>query len=237
MPDEPIRGWKDIAKYLHTSERSAQRWERTLRLPIRRMGSDRGSVVCAFPAELDEWRRSAASLSLDAQHDDEVGRGDSPAESQPASRDRLPLRRLRRRGILLLLTVVLGVAIAAWLLTSRVTRPQAGQTRTPSGAAMVFLVIQAPNGVNFRAAIPDKTTGAMDVPGRPRILLSPILGGDTLHVRINTVDRNGTTRFVGDVDLKRNAKASVNEPYQLELEWVGVAARPAAAPVGGTAGR
>ena len=44
MADDSVRGWKDIASYLKTSERSAQRWERTLRLPVRRTKTDRGGT-------------------------------------------------------------------------------------------------------------------------------------------------------------------------------------------------
>ncbi len=54
MPDDDIlEGWKAIANYLGTSERTAKRYRSTRGLPIQRPPS--GSVV-AFKRELKEWR-------------------------------------------------------------------------------------------------------------------------------------------------------------------------------------
>jgi len=57
MIEQPLRGWKDIAAFLGTSLRSAQRWERELALPVHRLRTTTGSVVSAYPSELDSWRR------------------------------------------------------------------------------------------------------------------------------------------------------------------------------------
>lgn len=52
-----LRSWKDIARHLGASVRTAQRWEHEFQLPVRRLDARRGAVVFAFPAELDSWLR------------------------------------------------------------------------------------------------------------------------------------------------------------------------------------
>ncbi|MCL4841510.1 MAG: hypothetical protein KJZ79_06710 [Bryobacteraceae bacterium] len=57
-PDMPRRGqltsWKQIAHHLNVSERTAQNWELSRSLPVRRMPGPRGRVW-ADPVELDAW--------------------------------------------------------------------------------------------------------------------------------------------------------------------------------------
>lgn len=84
MIEQPLRGWKDIAAFLGTSSRSAQRWERELGMPVHRLRETTGSVVSAYPSELDAWRRGL-SAELAAQ-----AAGDTESGEEP---DRLPPRR------------------------------------------------------------------------------------------------------------------------------------------------
>lgn len=51
-----LASWKEIASYMGRGVRTVQRWEAELRLPVHRVGSERGSVF-AFRAELDNWLR------------------------------------------------------------------------------------------------------------------------------------------------------------------------------------
>jgi hypothetical protein len=60
MTDDQLRGWKEIAAFLQTSERTAQRWERELELPVHRLGSQTNRMVFALRHELVAWRRSSA---------------------------------------------------------------------------------------------------------------------------------------------------------------------------------
>jgi len=54
-PPKFLSGWKEIANYLGKGVRTVQRYERQLRLPVRRpAGKPWGSVV-ATRAELDAW--------------------------------------------------------------------------------------------------------------------------------------------------------------------------------------
>jgi len=57
---EVLSGWKDIANYLGRGVRTVQRYERELRLPVRRLaGKPRGSVL-AMRRDLDDWALSSA---------------------------------------------------------------------------------------------------------------------------------------------------------------------------------
>jgi adenylate cyclase len=53
-----LRGWKQIAAYLHRDVRTVQRWERNERLPVHRQLHLKLGTVRAVPAELDEWLAS-----------------------------------------------------------------------------------------------------------------------------------------------------------------------------------
>lgn len=54
-----LHSWKEIADYLKTTARTAQRWETERHLPVRRLRGDRGRVV-ARVAEIEEWKRRDA---------------------------------------------------------------------------------------------------------------------------------------------------------------------------------
>ena len=60
--DDLLKGWKDIARFLHTSERTVQRWEHTLHLPVRRAGTPSASVVYATRTELRAWLESTEGV-------------------------------------------------------------------------------------------------------------------------------------------------------------------------------
>jgi hypothetical protein len=74
-----LRGWKDIAAYLGTSPRSAQRFAAELELPVHRTGRVHGAVS-AFTAELDAWTRRRA---VEASPDVDSTEGDLPPSTVP----------------------------------------------------------------------------------------------------------------------------------------------------------
>jgi len=55
MADSVLNSWKDIAAHLHTSVRTAQRWEAHFHLPIHRPAGTHKGPVLAFINELDQW--------------------------------------------------------------------------------------------------------------------------------------------------------------------------------------
>ena len=111
--DDELRGWKAIADYFGTSDRTVQRWERDLALPVRRRGNAKGSAVVASRLELDEWRSSPAGRQAEGEqvHD--------PAP--PPARVRRPLAWVLAAIALLLVTA------ASWYLG-----PDRLATRGPS---------------------------------------------------------------------------------------------------------
>ena len=54
---EVLHSWKEIAAELDRGVRTVQRWERTLQLPVRRLGNGPRSPVFAFKDELRFWLR------------------------------------------------------------------------------------------------------------------------------------------------------------------------------------
>jgi hypothetical protein len=83
--DDELRGWKAIADYFGTSDRTVQRWERDLALPVRRRGNAKGSAVVASRLELDEWRSSPAGRQAEGEHLDDAGPPRLPSVSAIAA--------------------------------------------------------------------------------------------------------------------------------------------------------
>jgi hypothetical protein len=85
---DTLHGWKDIATHLGRSVRSAQRWEATLGLPVKRITTpDGGQIVYASRAEIDEWQgqaetRRKQNAAADASSDDDT---DATADGDPDS--------------------------------------------------------------------------------------------------------------------------------------------------------
>jgi Tol biopolymer transport system component len=52
-----LDSWKEIAAYLNRDLRTLQRWEKTAKLPIRRLNKPGMRAVFAYTADLDEWLR------------------------------------------------------------------------------------------------------------------------------------------------------------------------------------
>jgi len=62
-----LRGWKQIAAYLHRDVRTVQRWERTEQLPVHRQLHVKLGTVRADHAELDAWLAARTSLRAGTQ--------------------------------------------------------------------------------------------------------------------------------------------------------------------------
>jgi Tol biopolymer transport system component len=73
-PEDRLDSWKEIARYLGRSIRTAQEWERTEQLPVYRLQHSRYGSVYAFRSELDAWR---------AQRTAQAETGGTPEERLP----------------------------------------------------------------------------------------------------------------------------------------------------------
>src|SRR5690349_11256583 len=62
-PRAMLQTWKEIASELNCGIRTAQRWERTLGLPVRRLGSGPRAHVVAFKDDLQRWLRDSAKAN------------------------------------------------------------------------------------------------------------------------------------------------------------------------------
>jgi hypothetical protein len=58
-----LRSWKDIARYVGTCAKTAQRWEQKECLPVHRVTEKKGAVVFALPDEVDAWLRTRSIRS------------------------------------------------------------------------------------------------------------------------------------------------------------------------------
>ena len=113
-----LDGWKEIAAHLGRGVRTAQRWERELGLPVRRLGTGGAEVVYAFREELDAWLLRQSRTGGEAQIGGSTG-------------DERAVDSGRSRGwIAAIALVLLAGATGAWaLLTSPGSR-----TPVPSAA-------------------------------------------------------------------------------------------------------
>ena len=144
-----LHGWKEIAAHLGRSVRSAQRWEATLRLPVKRISTpDGGQIIYASRVEIDEWQRQTAvrdetddqlgAVASDGQDDNDAEHHGLQSPLEPsAATDEIPtaaandpppaMRRVvgaagprMARAMLVLVTLVAGMFAGVWLVTSAV---------------------------------------------------------------------------------------------------------------------
>ncbi|MBI3669445.1 MAG: hypothetical protein HY237_06680 [Acidobacteria bacterium] len=54
-----LNGWKEIAGLLGKSVRTAERWEKELRLPVHRIHTSAGEIVYALRTEIEQWQAQA----------------------------------------------------------------------------------------------------------------------------------------------------------------------------------
>jgi hypothetical protein len=93
-----VQGWKEIASDLDRGVRTVQRWERTLGLPVHRVGKGARCPVFAFKDDLHLWfRKKARASDLETTQSPP---GERPAEQSVNgrnghSRTKRPLRKER----------------------------------------------------------------------------------------------------------------------------------------------
>lgn len=100
MEDDHLKGWKEIADFLHVRERTAQRWEHALGLPVHRIETAKSAIVFASRREVDAWLQTAEGSRAHSEEptaESAIPNGDGPASVEevapPADlADRLPPR-------------------------------------------------------------------------------------------------------------------------------------------------
>lgn len=202
MIEQPLRGWKEIAGFLGTSARSAQRWERDLGLPIHRLRDTTGSVVSAYPSELDTWRKSvAAELRGEPKPDDaEDGRDPrvedgSAAETTPVMSSDPTHSRARSRSRVRVAWVVVAAAICGgvavgggWLWFGDPARPQSAAA-AGNGLGHVLRVTSGASTVRLRPGTGEMAT--VTLPGVPELQVRAIPAGSELTVEFHQAPSAG----------------------------------------------
>jgi tetratricopeptide (TPR) repeat protein len=111
-----LETWGEIAVYLNREIRTVQRWEKTMGLPIRRLGGgpDKQSRVFALKSELDVWWHEHEVLrNAPEPHDETSGSNLATvvAPPSPSEKERAVRRRLLQWSILIAATALLTVFI------------------------------------------------------------------------------------------------------------------------------
>jgi hypothetical protein len=193
--EQPLRGWKDIAAFLGTSARSAQRWERELALPVHRIRTTTGSVVSAYPSELDAWRRAAeqgitTGSRLDAAGEQSRGTARDDAlqdliggllpESAAALAARTLAPPVTRRA--LGVGALVSVLVAAWFWLG----PPAPRSRSVDGtraaASTALRFTRGSTSVQLRAGAGQLATVVL--PGVPELRVRAVPSGADLSIEI-----------------------------------------------------
>ena len=255
--DRPqLRGWKEIASYLHSSERSVKRWEGSRGLPIHRVSGKSRDAVFARPDELDRWRERR---DVDTAPDDPVTSLDSTVAPEQAGPD-YPLptgTRPRRRPTSALLAsgagVLLTMLIAAYYVlstspgverakTSTVAPVTSGAMREISVAAVKpsnQLRLSTVNGWKATIGIADGNCGTVEMSKQLMLRLCPRPRGDRLLVdilplAIPTTPGPANAPQQVTVLLTRDEQIGVLTPIRFDVEWVSTGAvsvmPPAAVP-------
>jgi len=167
-----LDSWKEIAAHLKRDVRTVQRWEKTAKLPVRRLQNPGLRAVFAYTADLDEWLRN--------QDPQAVAESDDPAAA--LAETTRPSPRLRRWLPYALVASML-IAAAAFALRPRAPAPfgpftarpitsEPGNERDPD---------ISPDGkyVAYAAQSPSRTT---------RILVRLIDGGEPHTITSATSD-------------------------------------------------
>ncbi len=95
--EAPLQSWKEIADYLERDIRTAQRWEESGGLPVRRHGGSAGSVY-AYPSEIEVWRVSRQPKSG----------GEAPSTSVGEQPRRILIPALAAAGVIAVVLLVIG---------------------------------------------------------------------------------------------------------------------------------
>jgi hypothetical protein len=215
-----LRGWKEIAAHLGTSERTVKRWESSRQLPIHRVGGRGRDAVFARADELDSWLGSSGSGSPGMVSTTEPG--GPPSVQAVGTHGRWPILRTR----FLAFALIAGGLPLGWAV-SQTWRGRPVEEAGPRVSHSLRLTVKdwtttigVRDGecarVELKKGLPLDFCPAVD----PRGLVVRVkhAGGGTLSpARVLTLR------------LQRNAEVRVMRPVAFELEWTGDESAPGSA--------
>jgi hypothetical protein len=123
-----LSGWKEIAGYLNTSVRTAQRWEQELGLPVHHAGSSKGYSVIADVEELESWL--AGTEGSRRPTNDQHGQATSTDST-------IPSRRSPRKWLAIAALGVVAAGSVIAVFSYRATHPPKVGSITFSGRQML----------------------------------------------------------------------------------------------------
>jgi len=232
-----LQGWKEIAAYLDTSARTAQRWETDLRLPVHRESRIHRSVVYALAEELEAWQ-AAHQREIEEDRKRAASSAASPHTPSPAP------DRVRRTGLLLgTAAAVLVLAVLAWVIGSpfhdrqreqpspssdEPSRPAAYSL--PVGGTVLVLTIRVGNDV-ATAETMSGTTATVTLPSGRKLGVVPMAREHGLELAVGELAR----REGGFEALRERARqplalaqaVMIDEPDQASVEVTDTRAAPA----------
>ena len=206
--NDRLRGWKEIGAFLHASDRTAQRWERALRLPVHRIPLAGKAIVFATRHEIDAWLESAEGRTAMTERE----RTQAVAErtiAPTASKDRnTPSTKARRRRtwsafgaapLLVVSAAVLALGTAGYLrqISNRPAAPEmvaiaheasASQGGAQSARNVVLRVVMA-DGSAVKAGVTVGGFATHAIPGRGIYALSADSIGDGARIHVSRFER------------------------------------------------
>jgi len=145
-----LEGWKAIADYLHKTERTVQRWEKTKGLPVRRFNAsspEEGSRVFALKSELDAWWQEQLKKPPEPDVDPD------PVEpSPPLQVVTSETHRSAWLWAVLIVALVLVIGLAVWLILKLTREPRLGAQQKITLAVRPFRNLSADPSKDFVAA-------------------------------------------------------------------------------------
>lgn len=164
-------------------------------MPVQRLRMTTGSVVSAFPSELDAWRRRVSadlaeeSVQSGGTDDTEAGesnpddpsdpQGDGPVPHRPRVQGRLTV--VSARWALVALLAFTGAVAAGWALWHRDGRAP-GVTAAIGSAGNVIRVTSGPSTIRLRTGPDGMTT--VTLPGVPELRMRAEQTGAELAVEV-----------------------------------------------------
>lgn len=235
-----LRGWKDIAAYLHTTVKTATRWEDVRGLPVRRQPGGARDTVFAFREELDEWQRRTLAGAREDANASAPDSAHQPCDIEKQTKTGTALRSgaSPRERILRVVAVVIALACipvgaaVTWRIASRLARspgsagPSAeSKPDRPVLVPLVRLEISRSDGRRATVGIVDGGAGQTDGPGgRPVLVLRPRLVDAGLRLEIERADGRPIKEPSQDplvILLKRGVAVGVTDPFEFDVKWVG----------------
>ena len=238
--DDNLRGWKEIAQFLHSAPRTVQRWERTLGLPVHRIGTHGNAVVLASRRELDIWLDSIEVRKAMAAESGEALTPDPAAEDQ-ADTEHAPRSRVLWAALALgIVAVLVGlVPVSYWMgwnwfgpekkATASATAPAAGGGTGPSAprsTEMVALRLTSDSGASNIFGIQAGATSSITLRNQSTYVFSAELVAEGARILVSRKDgetAQGTPQLfeLAAITLRQGTPMLVDRiPGITAVEWV-----------------